>query len=435
MNVINFHNLLLIICGCLLLSCKSNPTTMYKIETLTQSDRGHTLHHNSVFNFNNEWIVFDARNDDTKIGECTEIGMVNVKTKEERIIYQTKNPSQFGPGVGAASFHPHENRVIFIHGLPNANAEKPYAMTRRFGMLVDIDQGNLAIPADSRDITKPYSKGSLRGGTHSHAWSPEGNKISFTYNDEFVEPDLRTVGLMVETDGLDKVDEIPDNVQGTYCSTLVANVVSNPVPGSDQIEKAFDECWLDNNLLAFQGNTRNKEGKLITEVYVVEVNKDILLKDSIVQNSSDYPPVPFGINPIRISRSEQGLSNFRHWLRASPDGKLIYALAKDKQDRNQIIQCDIRSGKLTYLTEFDLSVSSPINLDPKGERITFIADNNVYLFHLKQSKLEKLTGFATDDSRIQGIPNFSRDGKIIAFNQFVENNGKENLQIKLIYLE
>src|SRR5690606_10156726 len=182
-------------------------------------------------------------------------------------------------------------------------------------------------------------KGSLRGGTHSHAWSPEGDKISFTYNDEYVEPDLRTVGVMVETDGLDKVDAIPGNIQGSYYSTLVAHVVSNPVPGSDQIEKALDECWLNNNLLAFQGNTRNKEGKLITEIYAVEVNKDKLIKNSLIaETSSDYPQVPIGINPIRISRSKQGLSNFRHWLRSSPDGKLIYALAKDKQDRNQIIQ-------------------------------------------------------------------------------------------------
>lgn len=409
---------------------------MYKIETLTQSDRGHTLHHNSVFNFNNEWIVFDARNDDTKIGECTEIGMVNVNSKEERIIYQTMNPNQYGPGVGAASFHPHENRVIFIHGLPEANAEKPYAMTRRFGMMVDLDHDNRAYPADSRDIQKPFSKGSLRGGTHSHCWSPNGEMLSFTYNDEFIDPDLRSVGVMFQKSPVEKVEPIPGNIQGIYFSSLVARVVPKAIPGSDQIVKAFDECWLKDDVLAFQGNTLNKEGKQITEIYTVKINTDLLLKGSVNNdNISDYPIVPQGIEAVRITRSEKGLSNFRHWLRASPDGRTIYALAKDNQDKNQIIQCEIPSGKLTYLSDFDFSVASAINLDPKGERITFIANNNVYLFHLKQAKLDKLTDFNEEDLPVQGIPNFSRDGSIIAFNQFVANNGQQNLQIKLIYLK
>lgn len=409
---------------------------MYKIETLTQSDRGHTLHHNSVFNFNNEWVVFDARNDDTKIGECTEIGMVNVNSKEERIIYQTKNPSQYGPGVGAASFHPHENLVIFIHGLPDANAEKPYAMTRRFGMMVELGHEINAYPADSRDIQKPFSKGSLRGGTHSHCWSPNGDMVSFTYNDEFIEPDLRTVGVMFQKSPVEKVEPIPGNIQGTYFSSLLAQVVPKAIPGSDQIVKAFDECWLNDNVLAFQGNTLNKEGKQITEIYTVEINRDLLLKDSVIdENILDYPKVPQDIEAVRITRSEKGLSNLRHWLRASPDGGAIYALAKDNQDKNQIILCEIPSGKMIYLSDFDFSVASAINLDPKGERITFIAKNNVYLFHLKQSKLVKLTDFTEEDLSVQGIPNFSRNGRIIAFNQFVENNGKLNQQIKLIYLK
>ena len=90
---------------------------------------------------------------------------------------------------------------------------------------------------------------------------------------------------------------------------------------------------------------------------------------------------------------------------------------------------------MIYLSDFDFSVASAINLDPKGEQITFIAKNNVYLFHLKQSKLVKLTDFTEEDLPVQGIPNFSRNGRIIAFNQFVENNGKLNQQIKLIYLK
>ncbi|WP_138092057.1 hypothetical protein [Sphingobacterium daejeonense] len=99
---------------------------MQRIKTLTSSDKGHMLHHNGSFNATDEWIVFDTRNDETKIGETGEIGIVNVKTKEEKIIYLTTDQTVYGPGVGAVSFHPSENRVIFIHGLLDAHKGMPY---------------------------------------------------------------------------------------------------------------------------------------------------------------------------------------------------------------------------------------------------------------------------------------------------------------------
>src|SRR5690606_40249439 len=104
----------------------------------TTSATRHTLHQNGVLSKDGQCIVFDGRNDDTKIGETATISMVNIETREERVLYQTTNQTIYGPGVGAVSFSPVQDEVIFIHGLPNANEERPYDISRRTGMLVDI---------------------------------------------------------------------------------------------------------------------------------------------------------------------------------------------------------------------------------------------------------------------------------------------------------
>jgi hypothetical protein len=52
---------------------------------------------------------------------------------------------------------------------------------------------------DAMDITAPYTAGALRGGSHVHVFSPNGQFVSFTYNDHVCtrDPklDLRNVGV------------------------------------------------------------------------------------------------------------------------------------------------------------------------------------------------------------------------------------------------
>ncbi len=408
----------------------------YKVTTLTKSASGHTLHHNGVFSPDDEWIVFDGRNDDTKIGETSTIGMVNVRTGEERQIYKTSNQTVFGPGVGAASFSPRENTVIFIHGLYDANQTRPYDITRRFGLAIHTDEPMKGIHMDARDVVAPYTPGSLRGGTHSHCWNGDGSLISFTYNDEFVDPDLRVVGVMLSSGREIVVSEANGNNNGKLYSAIVSDVVREPKWGSDEISKAFDECWIGSSggeQMAFQGNTCNKEGETITEIYTVKVDPKLVLKDSVaVGKGGNRPQVPDGIRQTRLSRTTKGLSNLRHWLRSSPDGRFVYALAKDEDERNQLVQCEVATGEFTYISNLDFSIESPINIDSKGEKIAFVANNNVYVFDLQTKKTERLTANSGNDLKVVGAPVFSRKGDKIAFNQFVARDGAAYVQIKLV---
>jgi len=441
MKYLFIHNFFLIILFFLLQNCMYNPekntNTSITINTLTASDTGHTMHHNNAFSKDDEWIVFDGRNDDTKIGETSTIGIVNVRTGEEKIIYQTQNQTIYGPGVGAVSFSPTSDRVIFIHGLTNADSVKPYDMSRRIGVGIDIDSPLQAFHYDPRDVVAPYTPGSLRGGTHSHCWSADGRLISFTYNDEFVDPDLRTVGVMVPVDRPVVVEKNAANNDGEMYAAIVSDVIREPKWGSDEISKAFDECWVGaTHTIAFQGHTRNERGELITEIYLVDIDEDLVKADAeAVGRQGERPHVPRGIQQRRLSRTGKGLSDLRHWLRSSADGKYIYALAKDDQQRNQIVQCSVETGEFQYISEFGFSIESPINISYQGGKITFIAGNNVYIFDIAAKTLQQLTDHKDSELKIVGAPVFSRKGDKIAFNQFVRKDGQENVQIKLIEVE
>lgn len=421
--------------SCMVADNRENPP-------LTHSAMGHTIHHNHVFSPDGQWVVFDGRNDDTKIGETSVIGLVNVSAGEEKIIYRTESPTIYGPGVGAASFSPVQDFVIFIHGLPGADEAEPYAMGRRTGVGIDIRRPFQPVMMDARDVTPPYTAGSLRGGTHSHMWSGDGRLISFTYNDELVDPDLRVVGVMVPYEPGVKVDSAHGNNSGAYYSAIVTEVVRNPAPGSDEISKAFDECWVGSNgypdrtgkkvpyAIAFQGNVLTADGRTITEIFMVDIDPNKILKDpDATGREGERPRVPGEIRQRRLTYMEKGISDARHWLRSDREGKFIYALAKDGRGLNQILQVEVNSGKAELVSRNDFSINYPFNLDRDGRQICFIALNNVYVFDLEKRESRCLTP-AHAYGKIVGAPSFSPDNRFIVYNQYRKHtDGQEYLQI------
>ena len=105
---------------------------------LSHGKGGHTIHNTECFSPDDQWIVFDTRNNDTLIGSTGNISMINTHTGVLRELYHTKHQTIYGPGVGAATFSPTANHVIFIHGIQNADKNNPYGFTRRTGVAIDI---------------------------------------------------------------------------------------------------------------------------------------------------------------------------------------------------------------------------------------------------------------------------------------------------------
>ncbi len=433
------------------------PIQMNFSETqLTHAAQGHTIHHTQAFSRDGQWIVYDTRNDDTQIGSTGSIEMVNTTTGEVRILYQTANQTDAGPGVGAATFSPAQDRVLFIHGIRNADASRPYGMTRRTGVAVDVAHPGKPIFMDARDITPPFTEGALRGGTHAHSWSGDGKWISFTYNDYLMEQlaktdtavrDLRTVGIMVPRHVAVGQDRALENNSGAYFSVIVTEVTENPKRGSNEIDKAFDECWIGQNgyqkpdgswqdkAIAFQGNVRNETGETITEIFVVDLPVGPMKARNgqpLEGTSTSRPSTPLGVTQRRITYTANGVEGPRHWLRTTPDGGLICYLAKDEHAIVQLFAVSPHGGGVRQVTSNDFPVQGPFNIDPSGRWVAYPADNSVFITVLATGHTYRVTDRFGDADKPVGAPNWSPDGKAIAYNRYVGREGHRYLQVFLL---
>jgi len=442
-------------------ACHHTDNTVMKFQEvqLTHSSQGHTLHNTQAFSKDGQWIVYDTRNDDAQIGSTPSIEMVNVQTGETKPLYHTEHQTVYGPGVGAATFSPTQDRVLFIHGIRNANADQPYSITRRTGVAVDMDAPQHPIFMDARDITPPFTPGALRGGTHAHSWSGDGQWISFTYNDYVMEQlaktdpsvaDLRMVGIMIPKPVAVAPDSNFENHSGAYFSMVVTDVTERPHPGSDEIDKAFDECWIgkegyqradgsrQQRAIAFQGNVRNEADHTVTEIFVVDLPDEITAETREKQLAGTVvsrPEVPQGVLQRRITHSVHGVEGPRHWLRTTPDGSQICYLAKDEKGIVQLFGVSPNGGTPQKITHNEFPVQSPFNIDPSGTWIAYVADNSVFITDLANGTTHRITPRFSDAESPVGAPNWSPDGKMLAYNRFVGTGEQRFLQIFLLSIK
>lgn len=423
---------------------------------LTTARQGHLVHHTQVFSPDGQWVVFDTRNDDTHIGRTGTIGRVNVHTGRVETLYRTASQTEYGPGVGAATYSPDGKRVLFIHGPRHADAARPYSMTRRTGVAVDLDRPMFPIFFDARDVVPPFTPGALRGGTHAHSWSADGEWICFTYNDSVLArrtewdsmvQDLRMVGVMVPG----RVD-VPDdgsleNHGGEYFAVVVTEVTENPMPGSDQIDKAFDECWIGTDgyidalgkrkrrSIAFQGNVRDNQGRTVTEVFVADLPDDLTRARSgqPLQGTPDSRPgVPDGVVQRRVTYTERGIAGPRHWLRTTPDGRLILFLATDDRGIVQLFGVSPNGGSIRQLTRLPFPIQGPFNVHPGRAWVACPADNSLLVIELETGRYRRVTPRFADADRPVGAPNWSPDGRSMVYNRYVGEDHARFLQVFLL---
>jgi hypothetical protein len=423
---------------------------------LTSGESGFYINHIQCFSRGDEWIVFDKRNDDSKIGSTGSIGIVSVNDGTVKEIYRTEHQTEFGPGVGAAAFSPVSNRVIFIHGIRNANDKNPYAFTRRTGVAIDISEPYKPIFMDARDVDRPFTKGALRGGTHAHSWSGDGEWISFTYNDYILEQlskenanvkDLRTIGVMVPGKVVVAHDSAFENNSGEMFSAIVAEVTENPKWGSNEIEKASDECWLGSNgyikkngtrqqrAIAFQGNLRDIDGNLKTEVFVADLPNDVSKAQHnlpLEGTTSTRPNVAAGVVNRRITYTKNGVQGPRHWLRAKSDGSLIAFLSKDDKGIIQIFGVSPNDDKIVQVTHNPFPVQGPFNFSPNNESIAYTADNSVFVTDVNSGKTKRVSDRFMDEEKPVGAVVWSNNGRMLAYNRFKKMGAGKFLHIFLL---
>jgi hypothetical protein len=445
---------------------------------LTFDPRNHDLDNNDNFSPDDQWLVYDTRRNVPtqpmrEIGGNSNIEKVNVDTGEIVVVYETQEQTEYGPGVGAASYHPKENKVVCMHGLLNCDANRPYWYWRRTGVMVDESlaapcnggQGGSAVFLDARDVTPPFTPGALRGGTHRHEWSADGKWIGFTYNDAIMAQieeqtseavNLRTIGVSTASNPVtvDRDDE-GENNDGIWFSVLAAKVVPHPTPGSDEISRAFSDAWVGTRgyrradgrwqrARAFLGNVRDKNGRQLTEVFVVDIPEriDVAGDDGPLEGTQTTMPMPpKGAKQRRLTFTEgrkyPGVSaEPRHWVRSSPDGSRISYLAKDDDGITQVFFVSPLGGEPVQVTHHDVPIQSTVRWNPNGEKICYVCDNSIFVCDVRtgasSGRFRRLT--ARTDEPPTG-PVWSHSGRMIAYNRALPNGRKSYKQVFVLRLE
>lgn len=353
------------------------------------SAEGRILTNTACWSPDSEWLVYDTRPDrEGSVFEGSAIELLRVKTGEVKRVFESKN----GSHCGVATFHPSENKVVFIHGPENPTPEWSYGPAHRQGVIVHVDAPHTPLPLDARDLTPPGTPGALRGGSHVHVWHPSGDWLSFTYNDALENPQVREVGVCFPK-AVSVPKSHPRNHDGTHFSFLATKSTPSPRPGSDEIRRAFEEGWVGSSrTLAFLGELA--EGRI--EVFLAEGLE------------SQKP------TQRRLTHTKNGVALVpRHWVRSSPDGTQLAFLMADDAGIVQLWLVSPGTGTLRQLTHSAFPMASAFTWHPKGTCLAIIADRSVQRVDAETGKLRRLTRKA--DGLLPLACVFSPDGKKIAY--------------------
>ncbi|KAA0991011.1 DUF3748 domain-containing protein [Dyadobacter aurulentus] len=403
----------------------------------------HDLDNNDNFSPDGKWLVYDTRTDEGGIPESARIEKVHIETREIKTVFEIPDNAKWGPGAGAVSYSPVANEVVFIHGLVDCSPENPYQQWRRTGVIVREDAPGKAILMDARDVTFPFTPGALRGGTHRHEWSGDGQWIGFTYNDAVLKAledssgkkrNLRTIGVSKNI-GAVKVSGGADQVSGEWFSALVVRVVPQPAPGSDEINHAANDSWVGQNgyqtvngsrqmARAFLGTVVDTSGNEVPEVFIVDIPEDITRPGRLGPlegTIDDFPMPPAGAAQRRLTftanTSYPGCSGI---VRSSPDGSMLAFLAKDTAGITQIFIVSPFGTGLQQITEHDSDIKGNLRWHPGGGHIAYIWNGSIALTGLGVAPFaERLQLLAQPLETVPGNLVWSTDGDVLAYNRRV----------------
>lgn len=431
---------------------------------ITSSRYGHILTNTNVWSPDGKWIVYDVRSDPAgEKFDGTRIERVHADTGEVQVLFQ----SQRGANCGVATFRSTASstaqEVVFIHGPHEPSQTWSYSAFHRRGVIVKIradasDAQNL----DARNLVPPFTPGALRGGTHVHTFSPDGEWVAFTYEDHVlattVDPNAdanqRNVGVSVAVRSVNVPDTHPRNHNGSHFSVLVTRTVENPRPGSDEIEKAFSDAWIGESgyirldgvrqrrAIAFQGHVRTSDGATIAEVFVVDMPDDVTRpsQDGPLEGSTTRRPLPpLGVTQRRLTFTEKrkypGIQGVRHWLRSAPDGSKIAFLMKDESGVSQLWTVSPNGGEPRQVTHNQHDVSSSFTWSCAGKHVAHTTDGSVCITEMASGITRRLTQPNRDSPLRPEACVFSPDGQKIAYVRRVKSADEIWNQIFVVRVE
>ncbi|MEG3133518.1 DUF3748 domain-containing protein [Rouxiella sp. T17] len=381
---------------------------------LTFDARGHQLTNINVWTADSQWLAYDVRPKGSEFSGAT-IERINIVTGEVETLYQATQGAHVGVVTVSADAAP---RYVFIHGPENPDDGWKYDFHHRRGVILDPKASATPVTLDAFDITEPYTAGALRGGSHVHVFSPDGSRVSFTYNDHVmheydVAQDLRNVGVALADSPVLSAKKHPREYDGSHFCLLVSQTTATPRAGSDEINRAYEEGWIGQQgylkadgerqrwALAFIGDTLSENGEKLPEVFVVDLPDDVQDYQQagafpLQGTATRLPAPPAKVRQRRITftgdRDFPGLvSQPRHWLRASPDGSTIAFLMKDDHGIVQVWGVSPTGGEPWQISRAPSAIQSAFNWHPDGKRLALLCDNSVMLLTVANGDMQRLT--------------------------------------------
>jgi WD40 repeat protein len=429
---------------------------------LTFAPHGHILTNVGVWSPDGRWIVYDVRTDPAgSVFDGTRIERVDVATGRVEVLYGSRH----GASCGVVTYSPTDDRVVFIHGPEHPTPEWQYAAHHRRGVIVNADRPGAPVNLDACDLTPPFTPGALRGGTHVHTFSADGQWVAFTYEDHVLaqlDPECadhdhnqRNVGVSAPLGPVTVPKTHPRNHAGSHFSVLVTRTVNRPRPGSDEIARAFEDAWVGTSgylrpdgqrqrrAIAFQGEVVTERGDRIHEVFVVDIPDDVTVPSDagpIAGTSIRRPMPPRGTIQRRLTytcnRKYAGLKGPRHWLRSSPDGSHIAFLMRDDAGVVQLWTVSPNGGDPEPVTHGGHDIASAFTWSPDGRRIAHVMDTSICVTNVASGETIRLTPRVADEKapRPEACV-FAPDGGAIALVRPAPSGARVFSQICVVNLE
>ena len=426
---------------------------------LTRAPHGHILTNVGVWSADGRWILYDLRSDPAgSIFDGQSIERVNVETGEVQTLYTCKR----GANCGVVTAAPNDDRLVFIHGPEEPTRDWSYAACHRRGVIVHTDAPGDAVNLDARDLTPPFTAGALRGGTHVHTFSGDGQWVAFTYEDHVLtdlgeggghDLNRRNVGVSVPGRRVVVGRDHPRNHSGSHFAVLVTRTENHPKPGSDEIGRAFQDSWIGVNgylnrdgrrqkrAIAFLGDVVAGNGQTVSEAFVVDLPDDPMHRgDGLLEGTATtLPAAPRGVLQRRLTftadREYPGLQGPRHWPRSSPDGSRIGILMKDDAGIVQLWTISPNGGTPKQLTHNRHEIASAFTWSRDGRWIAHAMDGSICTTEVSSGVTHRLTPRA--DGAHAPRPEacvFSPQGTQIAYVRPVTSGGKTWNQVFVLTL-
>lgn len=417
--------------------CKSNERNnqknriiVMKEKQISFSEKNHALDNNDNFSPDGEFLCYDTRGTvyNDNLANCKSIEKIEIARGNETVLWEPEyvTGEEAAPGVAAVSWHPSENKVIFIHGplLEEVAQRGYYGIRNRTGVEVSADGKGTITKVDMRDVAtdKPTTPGAQRGGTHRHEYSRNGNRIGFTYDDFIQQKYGRTIGYMEAN------EKAPKGY--THYFAVLVKPAEKGKSKAGEIEKAYGDSWVGSagKMRAFIGEVRAENGvDYDTSLFVADIADDVDITTAFSGNKDEYPRPPKGIVIRRLTHNgwAGGI------VRGSFDGNRIVYLAKDKADVKQVFVIASDGSDLSVdtakqpqqVTHFSSDASS-LRWHPSNDWIFSIVNGNVAATVAKPGKNFGKTILLTNDEQQRDNLVVSPDGNVLAYNIFTSVKDK-----------